>query len=185
MRRALEAAGLGDRVTLPGPVTGAELAELWARTDVLALPSLAETYGMVVLEAFAHGVPVVVARGTGAVEALADGGGPDPGLAVDARSPRALADGLHAVLTRPEFREFARSRRGHLRSWATTASLLAHAATSPPATTTPGRAVATEDTAAPSSAIGCPPTADTSTSGTPPAPEARPEPDAPRPESPR
>ena len=68
----------------PGPLEGAALARQWARTDLLLLPSTTETYGMVVTEALAHGVPAVVAAGTGAVEAL-DGtpgprGAPDTGV---------------------------------------------------------------------------------------------------------
>ncbi|WP_083841707.1 glycosyltransferase family 4 protein [Mobilicoccus pelagius] len=122
---AIATTGLGDRVTLTGPLAGADLEETWAGTDVLALPSLAETYGMVVTEAIAHGVPAVVAAGTGAVEALGDGDGPDPGLAADTRNPADLARALRTVLTHPEFREFARRRRTGLRSWSATAALLA------------------------------------------------------------
>ena len=111
VEHAIAEAGLTGRVALPGPVRGDALDDLWSRTNVLVLPSLAETYGMVVTEAIAHGVPVVVAAGTGAVEALGDGDGPDPGLAVDVRSPGALAAGLREVLTDPRHREFARRRR--------------------------------------------------------------------------
>src|SRR5699024_2135193 len=68
---ALTAGGLADRVALPGVVTGDALEGLWQRTDLLLVPSLVETYGLVVTEALARGVPAVVAVGTGAVEALA------------------------------------------------------------------------------------------------------------------
>lgn len=130
---AVAAAGFGGRVALPGVVVGEDLEALWRRTDVLVLPSLAETYGMVVTEAIAHGVPVVVAAGTGAVEALTDGEGPDPGVAVDARSPRALADGVRRVLCEPGYREAARGRRTSLRRWSDTARVLAGALARVPA----------------------------------------------------
>ncbi|HLS72226.1 MAG TPA: glycosyltransferase family 4 protein [Actinomycetaceae bacterium] len=67
---ALAGAGLTDRVTLPGTVRGSDLEELWQRTDLLLVPSLVETYGLVVTEALARAIPAVVAAGTGAVEAL-------------------------------------------------------------------------------------------------------------------
>lgn len=124
VREALTAAGVADRVDLPGAVTGDALQELWSRADVLVLPSLAETYGLVVTEALARGIPVVVNAGTGAVEALRDGPGADPGLVVDANDPRALADALMAVMDDPTWRGRARSRRASLRGWRETAERL-------------------------------------------------------------
>ena len=57
-RRA--ALGLGDdAVRLTGPVTDAQLDELYRAADVFAFPSVAEGFGLVVLEALACGVPVV------------------------------------------------------------------------------------------------------------------------------
>ncbi|GMA38342.1 glycosyltransferase family 4 protein [Mobilicoccus caccae] len=121
---ALVTAGVADRVSRPGEVGGAALEELWDSADVLVLPSLAETYGLVVTEALARGVPVVVAAGTGAVEALGDGPGPDPGIAVDARDPRALALALDTVLSDPTWKTLALRRRPHLRGWTTPAEIL-------------------------------------------------------------
>ena len=56
-RRAL-AAGLRDRVHFAGPRTGAALDSAYAAADLLVLASRGETYGMVVTEALARGVPV-------------------------------------------------------------------------------------------------------------------------------
>jgi glycosyltransferase involved in cell wall biosynthesis len=43
-----------------GVLTGAELSRAFADFDVLAFPSKTDTFGLVVLEAFASGVPAVV-----------------------------------------------------------------------------------------------------------------------------
>ncbi|VEH41909.1 glycosyltransferase, MSMEG_0565 family [Kocuria rosea] len=127
------------RVRCPGPLEGAALARQWARTDLLLLPSTTETYGMVVTEALAHGVPAVVAAGTGAVEAL-DGtpgprGAPDTGVpsgaglragaALDPTDPSAwtavLRDWLTDPALRAQWRAAALARRDRLRSWTDTA----------------------------------------------------------------
>jgi len=55
---------LGDGVRLPGPVDQAELARLYAGSDIFLFPSLTETFGNVVLEARASGLPVVVPAAT-------------------------------------------------------------------------------------------------------------------------
>ncbi|MBD8063718.1 glycosyltransferase family 4 protein [Oceanitalea stevensii] len=128
--RALDTVGLADRVSLPGVVTGDALEGLWQRTDLLLVPSLVETYGLVVTEALAHGVPAVVSAGTGAVEALT--GRPEPlpddaaGTAVPPADPGAWARVLRRWLTdteqRAAWRAAALARRQHLRTWADTAA---------------------------------------------------------------
>ena len=72
----------------PGPQTEAELARSYAAADLLVLASRAETYGMVVTEALARGLPVVAAEVGGVPEALGHGAdGTRPGLARPARRP--------------------------------------------------------------------------------------------------
>ena len=61
VRRRARDDGLGDRVRFPGPRTGPELDRAYAAADLLVLASRAETYGMVVTEALARGVPVLAA----------------------------------------------------------------------------------------------------------------------------
>lgn len=68
--RAADRHGLAGRVAWPGALEGERLEEVWHATDLLVHPSRSETWGLVVTEALAHGVPAVVARGTGAEEAL-------------------------------------------------------------------------------------------------------------------
>ena len=104
-------AGLGDAVRLTGPMTRAELDATYAEADLLVLASRAETYGMVVTEALAHGVPVIVSDVGGVREAL----GGTPGVLVPPGDPDALAGALRRWLTdaghRAEQRAAARVRR--------------------------------------------------------------------------
>ena len=48
-----------------GVLTGRELSQAFANFDMLAFPSETDTFGLVVLEAFASGVPAVVTSGGG------------------------------------------------------------------------------------------------------------------------
>jgi glycosyltransferase involved in cell wall biosynthesis len=57
--RQIAARGLHSRVTLLGAVHGQEKLELLRRARVLLMPSRYETFGIVALEAFAAGCPVV------------------------------------------------------------------------------------------------------------------------------
>lgn len=128
-RRSLEG-GLNGRVHFPGPRTGAELDRSYGAADLLVLASRAETYGMVVTEALAHGVPVLAADVGGLREALGHAaGGIRPGLLVPANDPAALAAELRAWLgdagLRQRLRRAARERRASLAAWSTTASVIA------------------------------------------------------------
>jgi glycosyltransferase involved in cell wall biosynthesis len=123
--RAREA-GVSDRLVLAGPLHGADLEAAYRDADVLVLPSRAETYGMVVTEALAHGIPVIASRIGGVPEALdvaADG--TLPGVLVPVGDAHALASALRGWLTDAELRErlrrAARDRRGRLATWRDTA----------------------------------------------------------------
>ena len=70
-------AGMTERVTFAGVQTGADLNSAYAAADVLVLASRAETYGMVVTEALARGLPVIATAVGGLPEALGHGAGGD------------------------------------------------------------------------------------------------------------
>ena len=128
-RRALDD-GLDGRVRFSGPQAGAELADSYGAADLLVLPSRAETYGMVVTEALARGLPVVAADVGGVPEALGHGAdGTRPGLLVPPGDPAALGDALRAWLEdadlRRRLRRAARERRASLAGWSTTTSAVA------------------------------------------------------------
>jgi len=54
----LEALGIADRVKFLGVVSA--MNEIYASADILLHPTLEDTFGMVVLEAMSHGLPVIV-----------------------------------------------------------------------------------------------------------------------------
>lgn len=132
VRAAVARAQLSDRVRLTGPLVGPQLEAEWARSDLLVLPSRAESYGLVVIEALARGIPAVVSAGTGAVEAQSAGLGPDAapaGAAVPPGDPEAWAAILRGWLGDQEqrccWRAAAEARRPHLPSWDDTARVAA------------------------------------------------------------
>ena len=130
LRHTVAAGGLSGRVRFPGPQAGAELAGSYSAADVLVLSSRFETYGMVVTEALARGLPVVAAAVGGVPEALGHGAeSVRPGLLVPPGDAAALSDALRSWLEdsdlRRRLRRAARERRESLAGWPTTVSAVA------------------------------------------------------------
>jgi glycosyltransferase involved in cell wall biosynthesis len=115
----------GGRVRVHGPMGGARLDAAYGSADLLVHPSRAETYGMVLSEALARGIPVVAGDVGGTREALgmADrgGGAVAPGLLVAPGDVDALTAALRVWLTdagaRRRLRAAAHVRRRDLPSW--------------------------------------------------------------------
>jgi len=60
-------------VTFTGKQTGEDLAECYASADVFVMPSKTETFGIVILEAMASGLPVAAYPVTGPVDLITPG----------------------------------------------------------------------------------------------------------------
>jgi glycosyltransferase involved in cell wall biosynthesis len=107
-----------------GPRTDTALDNAYAAADLLVLASRGETYGMVVTEALARGIPVLATAVGGVPEAL--GGS---GMLVPPDDPPALADALRHWLSDPGvrsgLRHAARERRATLTDWTVTAERVA------------------------------------------------------------
>ncbi len=88
--------GLLDRVILPGFVSRSDLIALYRRAEALVYPSIAEGFGLPVLEAMACGTPVVTARAGGLPEV-----GGDACLYVDPADARAILCAVARVLDEP------------------------------------------------------------------------------------
>ena len=105
LRHRSSARGLGDRVRLAGTRTGAELDRSYAAADLVVLASRSETYGMVITEALARGLPVLAAEVGGLPEAIGYGqDGVRPGLLVPHEDPAAFAAALRRWLSDAELR---------------------------------------------------------------------------------
>ena len=126
--------GYGHRIRLSGVLTGAALSHAYTTADLLVAPSRAETYGMAVTEALAHGLPVIAAAVGGLPEALGStADGTRPGQLVPPGDPAVLAAALAHWLGdehhRHRLRAAARQRRSTLRGWEQTAHEIANALT--------------------------------------------------------
>lgn len=93
----LAARGLGDRVRSLGTVDGLE--RLLPLADLLLLPSLHESFGLIALEAMACGVPAVATDRGGTREFIDDG---INGFLRDPHDAAGMADAALAVLRDPE-----------------------------------------------------------------------------------
>jgi phosphatidylinositol alpha-1,6-mannosyltransferase len=118
LRRRAAAAGLADRVILPGEVPAGELS-LWLQAaDVFAGPSRTrfrglevEGFGIVYAEAALTGLPVIAGRSGGASEAVVEG---ETGFVVDAHKPDELVAVLGRVLSMSSKERRRMGARGRL-----------------------------------------------------------------------
>ncbi|MGZ3638862.1 MAG: glycosyltransferase family 4 protein [Ktedonobacterales bacterium] len=100
-RADLEHALAGHPATFLGYLQGEALAEAYASADVFAFPSLTETFGQVVHEAMASGLPVVAFDAEGVRDQILPG---KTGLLAPANDTAAFTRLLDDLLTRPERR---------------------------------------------------------------------------------
>jgi glycosyltransferase involved in cell wall biosynthesis len=79
---------------------GRQLAEWYASADVFVFPSTTETFGNVILEAFASGLPVIAADKGGTRDLVAHG---ENGLLTKPGDAADLAQQIHTLLDRPSY----------------------------------------------------------------------------------
>ncbi|HOL72579.1 MAG TPA: glycosyltransferase family 1 protein [Bryobacteraceae bacterium] len=92
-------------IILPGYVSEAELASLYAQASIFAFPSLDEGFGMPVLEAMAWGIPVLTSNRSALPEV--SGGA---AMLVDPFDVDAIAAGLVELASNEDLREELRNR---------------------------------------------------------------------------
>ena len=102
-------------IDLAGYVSAAALESFYARASIFAFPSLDEGFGIPVLEAMAHGVPVITSNRSALPEAAGDAA-----LLVDPFDADALAAALNRLAADAELREHlvaAGQQRARMFSW--------------------------------------------------------------------
>jgi glycosyltransferase involved in cell wall biosynthesis len=99
------AESLGVTLTLLGDLHEAALAEAYVRADIFALLSLHETWGVVVNEAAASGLPLLLSDRVGAARDLVRGG--TNGFVVPAEDVDAAATALERLASDAELRKLA------------------------------------------------------------------------------
>lgn len=90
-----------EGVVFMGPTPHEQVLKNIAASTLVLHASLEESFGMVLAEAMAYGVPVVAGRASGAVPWVVE----DGGLLVDVADVRAIADAVHRLLADPALYE--------------------------------------------------------------------------------
>lgn len=106
LRRLADSLGLGDTVVFLGRQPQDKVARLMRQSALLVLPSRAESFGAVLVEALASGTPVVATRSGGPEDIVREG----VGVLVPPNDPAELADAISGVLARRESYEPDRLR---------------------------------------------------------------------------
>jgi phosphatidylinositol alpha 1,6-mannosyltransferase len=113
--------------TFLGELHGDELATLYASADAFCFPSTTDTFGQVMLEAAASGLPAAAAAAGGALELVQDG---RTGLLAPPDDPIALAAAIRELSAFPERRRrFGQAARAAAleRTWQRSFDELTHA----------------------------------------------------------
>jgi UDP-glucose:(heptosyl)LPS alpha-1,3-glucosyltransferase len=88
--------GIGDSVLFAGAVAREKLPEFYLAGDLYAMLSRFDTFGMVVLEAMAAGLPVLISGSVGARDIVREG---ENGFVVEnPADPEAVAERIGAML---------------------------------------------------------------------------------------
>ncbi len=107
-RRWVTQHGLSDRVHFTGGLTGNQLLQAYVDSDLLVLLSHRENFGMVVVEAMAAGLPVLVSSNVGLGSDVQNAGA---GVVVDADSPEVEAAWLDLLKSQNQHTDMANAAR--------------------------------------------------------------------------
>jgi glycosyltransferase involved in cell wall biosynthesis len=96
-----------DNIQWEGWVAYDQLGSYFCNADVFILPTLEDTWGMVVLESMVFGKPVLCSKWAGALEMVADG---ENGYVIDPNDPEQLAERMSRFIHDPALAEKMGSR---------------------------------------------------------------------------
>lgn len=108
LERLAKRRGISDVLDMAGAKSPAETMRYMDACSIFCLPSWAEGFGLVYLEAMAHGKPVIAVEGQGIAPVVSDA---RAGLLVPPRDVVATASAIRELLDHPE-EGFAMGRRG-------------------------------------------------------------------------
>ncbi|MGG6293729.1 glycosyltransferase family 4 protein [Leptolyngbya sp. AN02str] len=91
--------GLEEQVKLLGKLDYSHLGDYFQSVDALILPTLEDTWGMVVLEALLFGKPILCSKWAGSSELITDG---ENGYVFDPRDPEQLAQLMSSLIQHPD-----------------------------------------------------------------------------------
>ncbi len=94
-REALEAQTVDGNIAFTGFLHGDDLARAYASADLFVFPSATDTFGNVVLEAHASGLPAIVSTQGGPAEIVSRN---QSGLAVDVRTPAPMCAAIRELV---------------------------------------------------------------------------------------
>lgn len=81
-----------------GRIEGSELAKIYASSDVFVFPSISETYGNVINEAMASGLPIVAANGGGPSNIISNG---ENGFLVEPKNEMSIIRRIDYLVNNP------------------------------------------------------------------------------------
>lgn len=93
--------GVERQVTFAGKVNDEEIRDHYCACDAFLFPNDRQTWGLAVFEAMACGRPVLVSRGAGVHEVLADN---ENAFLFSPRDPQGMAEKIEIVVTQPNLR---------------------------------------------------------------------------------
>lgn len=109
-KRKVKELGLQNKVIFLGKKTGNQLTEIYRHSDLLVVPSLSEGDGIVVKEAWANGIPVLVTRCNGPEYFVEDN---MDGFIVEKNNPKVLAQKLKEIVYLPKEKLNAMGGKGY------------------------------------------------------------------------
>lgn len=101
LEKQVQSLGISDRITIVSGLSSnsQDLVDAYHAADVFLLPSIHEPFGIVILEAWAAGLPVIASRVGGIPSFAVDG---KDALLFDIHSENSLTGAFHALVKDPE-----------------------------------------------------------------------------------
>lgn len=110
--------GLSDRVDLCGRLDGYDLVKMYEKADIFVLPSLYESYGVVIHEGLSFALPIIASNVGGIPEQITNS---KEGIIVPPRDSMKLAEALRRLICSQGLRKkmgvYAKERAEELPTW--------------------------------------------------------------------